>query len=134
MSKIHVRSSDAPAPAPFLSQATVVGNIVFCSGQLGVDPKTGKIVEGSVKDRTRQIIANLSAVLTASGSSLADVAKVNVFLADMNDFKDMNEAYMEGFPEPRPARTCVAVKTLPMGSDVEIECSAVVTGPVKAKL
>ncbi|BCS30403.1 uncharacterized protein APUU_80706S [Aspergillus puulaauensis] len=134
MSKIHVRSSDAPAPAPFLSQATVVGNIVFCSGQLGVDPKTEKIVEGSVKDRSRQIIANLGAVLTASGSSLADVAKVNVFLADMKDFKDMNDAYMEGFPVPRPARTCVAVKTLPMGSDVEMECSAVVTGPVKAKL
>ncbi|KAL4787586.1 Endoribonuclease L-PSP/chorismate mutase-like protein [Aspergillus varians] len=133
MSKIHIRAPNAPAPAPFLSQATVVGDIVFCSGQLGIDPKTGKMVEGTIKDRTRQILANLSAVLTASGSSLADVAKVNVFLADMNDFGDVNEVYMEAFPEPRPARTCVAVKTLPMGSDVEIECSAVVTRP-KAKL
>ncbi|KAL4812662.1 Endoribonuclease L-PSP/chorismate mutase-like protein [Aspergillus spinulosporus] len=134
MSKIPIRTNNAPAPAPFLSQATVVGNIVFCSGQLGIDPKTGKMVEGTVKDRTRQIIKNLSAVLEASGSSLADVAKVNVFLADMKDFKDMNEVYMEGFPEPRPARTCVCVKTLPMNSDVEIECSAVVTRPTKAKL
>ncbi|CBF79204.1 hypothetical protein AN7040.2 [Aspergillus nidulans FGSC A4] len=134
MSKIHIRTNNAPAPAPFLSQATVVGNIVFCSGQLGIDPKTGKMVEGTVKDRTRQIIKNLSAVLEASGSSLADVAKVNVFLADMKDFQDMNEVYMEGFPEPRPARTCVCVKTLPMNSDVEIECSAVVTRPTKAKL
>ncbi|KAL4803966.1 Endoribonuclease L-PSP/chorismate mutase-like protein [Aspergillus unguis] len=133
MSKLHIESPNAPKPAPFLSQATVVGNIVFCSGQLGIDPKTGKMVEGSVKDRTRQIISNLSAVLQASGSTLADVAKVNVFLADMKDFGDMNEVYMEGFPEPRPARTCVSVKTLPMGSDVEIECSAVVTGS-KAKL
>ncbi|KAL4918646.1 Endoribonuclease L-PSP/chorismate mutase-like protein [Aspergillus aurantiobrunneus] len=135
MSKIHIRAPNAPKPSPYLSQATVAGNIVFCSGQLGFDPKTGKMVEGSVKDRTRQILANLSAVLTASGSSLADVAKVNVFLADMKDFKDMNEVYMEGFPEPRPARTCVCVKTLPQGSDVEIECTALVTGlGVKAKL
>ncbi|KAL4759721.1 Endoribonuclease L-PSP/chorismate mutase-like protein [Aspergillus foveolatus] len=134
MSKTQIRTNNAPAPAPFLSQATIVGNIVFCSGQLGIDPKTGKMVEGTVKDRTRQIIKNLSAVLEASGSSLADVAKVNVFLADMKDFQDMNEVYMEGFPEPRPARTCVCVKTLPMNSDVEIECSAVVTRPTKAKL
>ncbi|KAL6233213.1 hypothetical protein BDW75DRAFT_215758 [Aspergillus navahoensis] len=134
MSKIHIRTSKAPAPAPFLSQATVVGNIVFCSGQLGIDPKTGKMVEGTVKDRTRQIIKNLSAVLEASGSSLADVAKVNIFLADMKDFQDMNEVYLEGFPEPRPARTCVCVKTLPMNSDVEIECSAVATRPTKSKL
>ncbi|KAL4965330.1 Endoribonuclease L-PSP/chorismate mutase-like protein [Aspergillus stella-maris] len=133
-SKIHIRTDKAPAPSPYLSQATVVGNIAFCSGQLGIDPKTGKMVEGTVKDRTRQIIKNMSAVLEASGSSLADVAKVNIFLADMKDFKDMNEVYMEGFPEPRPARTCVAVKTLPQGSDVEIECSAVVTGSIKAKL
>ncbi|KAL4869383.1 hypothetical protein BDV12DRAFT_168045 [Aspergillus spectabilis] len=136
MSKLHIRTNNAPAPSPYLSQATVVGNIVFCSGQLGIDPKTGKMLEGSVKDRTRQIFKNMSAVLEASGSSLADVAKVNVFLADMKDFKDMNEVYMEGFQEPRPARTCVAVKTLPQGSDVEIECSAVVTRPwaIKAKL
>ncbi|KAL4937650.1 hypothetical protein BDV06DRAFT_202453 [Aspergillus oleicola] len=133
-SKIHIRTPNAPAPSPYLSQATVIGNIAFCSGQLGIDPKTGKMVEGGVKDRTRQILKNMSGVLEACGSSLADVAKVNVFLADMKDFKDMNEVYMEGFPEPRPARTCVAVKTLPQGSDVEIECSAVVTGSVKAKL
>ncbi|KAL5335149.1 Endoribonuclease L-PSP/chorismate mutase-like protein [Aspergillus crustosus] len=131
MSKIHIRTDKAPAPSPYLSQATVIGNLVLCSGQLGIDPKTGKMVEGTVKDRTRQIFKNMSAVLEASGSSLADVAKVNVFLADMKDFKDMNEIYMEGFPEPRPARTCIAAKTLPQGSDVEIECMAVVT---KAKL
>ncbi|KAL3491976.1 Endoribonuclease L-PSP/chorismate mutase-like protein [Aspergillus germanicus] len=136
MSKIAVFTADAPAPPPFLNQATIVGNILFCSGQLGVDPKTGKMVEGSVKDRTRQILANLSAVLKAGGSSLADVAKVNIFLADMKDFAAVNEVYVEAFPEPRPARTCVAVKTLPQGSDVEIECSALVTnlGAVKAKL
>ncbi|KAL4932317.1 Endoribonuclease L-PSP/chorismate mutase-like protein [Aspergillus undulatus] len=134
MSKIHIRTHNAPAPSPYLSQATVVGNIAFLSGQLGIDPATGKMVGGSVKDRTRQIFKNIAAVLEGSGSSLADIAKVNVFLADMKDFKDMNEVYMECLPEPRPARTCVAVKTLPQGSDVEIECSAVVTGTVKAKL
>ncbi|KAJ0422598.1 Endoribonuclease L-PSP/chorismate mutase-like protein [Aspergillus carlsbadensis] len=136
MSKIPVFTADAPAPPPFLNQATIVGNIIFCSGQLGVHPKTGKMVEGGVKDRTRQILSNLSAVLKAGGSSLADVAKVNIFLADMKDFAAVNEVYVEAFPEPRPARTCVAVKTLPQGSDVEIECSALVTNPgaVKAKL
>ncbi|KAI9372735.1 Endoribonuclease L-PSP/chorismate mutase-like protein [Aspergillus egyptiacus] len=136
MSKLHIYTPNAPAPAPHLSQATVVGNIIFCSGQLGIDPKTGKMVEGSVKDRTRQILKNLSAVLEAGGSSLADVAKVNIFLADMKDYNDVNEVYIQGFPEPRPARTCVAVKTLPMGSDVEIECSGFVSRPegIKARL
>ncbi|KAL4952411.1 Endoribonuclease L-PSP/chorismate mutase-like protein [Aspergillus filifer] len=176
-SKIHIRTDKAPAPSPYLSQATVIGNIAFCSGQLGIDPKTGKMVEGTVKDPSNP--QKHVRPFEACGSSLADVAKVNVFLADMKDFKDMNEIYMEGFPEPRPcddfravsfrpssrsdgcgadgasgdwialakelidanvnvilsqARTCVAVKTLPQGSDVEIECSAVVTGSVRAKL
>ncbi|KAL2866873.1 Endoribonuclease L-PSP/chorismate mutase-like protein [Aspergillus lucknowensis] len=134
--KIPVFTSKAPAPPPFLNQATIVGNVIFCSGQLGVDPKTGRIVEGSVKDRARQTLRNLSAVLEAGGSSLADVAKVNIFLADMKDFAAVNEVYVEAFPEPRPARTCIAVKTLPQGSDVEIECVGVVTNPksVRARI
>ncbi|KAF9892231.1 hypothetical protein FE257_002008 [Aspergillus nanangensis] len=122
-----VRTDKAPLPPPFLSQAMVVGDLVFCSGQLGVNPSTGKMVEGPIQERTKQILRNLSAVLEAAGSSLQDVVKVNIFLADMNDFGAVNEIYAGTFPDPKPARTCVAAKTLPQGSDVEIECTAVVT-------
>ncbi|KKK16869.1 hypothetical protein ARAM_006198 [Aspergillus rambellii] len=130
-SRYIIRTNGAPAPPAFISQGTVVGDLVFCSGQIGVDPKTNKMVEG-----TRQVLKNLSAVLEAGGSSIHDVAKVNIFLADMNDFSAVNEVYASFFPDPKPARTCVAAKTLPMGTDVEIECSGVVTRPevLKARL
>ncbi|KAF7182069.1 hypothetical protein CNMCM7691_001457 [Aspergillus felis] len=108
--------------------------MIYCSGQVGVDPTTGKMVEGPIQARTveqKQILHNLSAVLEAGGSSLQDVVKVNIFLADMGDFAAVNEIYKAAFGEPKPARTCVAVKTLPLGTDVEIECSAVVTGRVR---
>ncbi|RAH71990.1 L-PSP endoribonuclease family protein Brt1 [Aspergillus aculeatinus CBS 121060] len=126
---IHTRA--APAPPPFLSQAIVANNTVHCSGQIGVDPATGELVKGSVQARAEQILRNLRAVLEAAGSSLHDVVKVNIFLTDMGDFGAVNEVYTGVFAgEGRvvPARTCVAVKSLPMGTDVEIECSAVVRG------
>ncbi|KAH2058210.1 hypothetical protein KXV43_000289 [Aspergillus fumigatus] len=129
--RIPIRTEKAPLPPPFLSQGIKVGNMIYCSGQVGVDPTTGKMVEGPIQARTatqKQILHNLSAVLEAGGSSLQDVVKVNIFLADMGDFAAVNEVYQAAFGEPKPARTCVAVKTLPLGTDVEIECSAVVTG------
>ncbi|PLB50593.1 L-PSP endoribonuclease family protein [Aspergillus steynii IBT 23096] len=122
-----ISTDKAPLPPPFLSQGIVVGGIVYCSGQVGVDPATGKMVEGSIQNRTRQILQNLSAVLEAGGSSIQDVVKANIFLADMGDFDAVNEVYNSFFADPKPARTCVAVKTLPLGTDVEIECSGVVT-------
>lgn len=132
--RTQINTTNAPRPAPFLSQGIVVGDVVYCSGQLGVDPKTGKMVEGSVKDRTRQILKNLSAVLEAGGSSLQDAIKVNIFLADMADFPAVNEVYDSFFVDPKPVRTCVAVKTLPAGSDVEIECSGLVRKDRSSKL
>ncbi|GAB1214616.1 YjgF-like protein [Aspergillus terreus] len=126
-SRVPVRTDKAPLPPPFLSQAIVSGDLVFCSGQVGVNPSTGKMVEGPIQERTKQILRNLSAVLESAGSSLKDVVKVNIFLADMADFGKVNEVYAATFPDPKPARTCVAAKTLPMGTDVEIECTAAVT-------
>ncbi|CAK41877.1 hypothetical protein CBS63078_3727 [Aspergillus niger] len=126
--RIPIRTQKAPLPPPFLSQGIVVGDMVFCSGQVGVNPATGKMVEGSIQERTKQILNNLGAVLEAGGSSLQDAVKMNIFLADMNDFAAVNEIYAAFFEDPLPARTCVAVKTLPMGTDVEIECVGVVRG------
>ncbi|PGG96387.1 hypothetical protein GX51_07841 [Blastomyces parvus] len=120
-----VLTDKAPAPIPVLSQGIVYNGIVYCSGQVGMDPATGKLVEGTVQDRTAQIFRNLSAVLEKAGSSLEKAIKVNVFLANMEDFAAMNEIYGQFLSqEPKPVRTCVAVKSLPLGTDVEIECSA----------
>ncbi|EEQ84981.1 hypothetical protein RJZ56_006690 [Blastomyces dermatitidis] len=120
-----VLTDKAPAPIPVLSQGIVHNGIVYCSGQVGMDPATGKLVEGTVQDRTAQIFRNLSAVLEKAGSSLEKAIKVNVFLANMEDFAAMNEIYAQFLSqEPKPVRTCVAVKALPLGTDVEIECSA----------
>lgn len=113
----------APAPLPGIySQAVRAGNYVYCSGSVGMTPE-GKMVEGSVQDRTRQILANLSAVLEASGMSLKNVVKANIYLSHLSrDFNTFNEVWKEVMPEPKPARTCVGVAELPAGgTDVEIE-------------
>ncbi|KAL2151339.1 hypothetical protein VTH82DRAFT_6437 [Thermothelomyces myriococcoides] len=123
--QVAVLTDKAPKPIPQLSQAVKYNGMVYCSGSLGVDPETSKFVEGSVKERTRQALKNLSAVLEAAGSSLKNVVKMNVFLTDMSNFAAMNQVYDEFFVwEPKPCRTCVAVHQLPFNSDVEIECTA----------
>ncbi|CAG8171287.1 unnamed protein product [Penicillium salamii] len=161
VARVPVRTERAPLPPPFLSQGLVVGDVVYCSGQVGADPATGKLVEGSIQNRTRQILNNLSAVLEAGGSSLHDAIKVNIFLTNMADFPAVNEVYAAFFSDPKPVseiqalmencvgldlqldaqpftwtvhcthhlqvRTCVSVKSLPLGTDVEIECSGLVT-------
>ncbi|EPE05448.1 endoribonuclease l-psp [Ophiostoma piceae UAMH 11346] len=125
MTKEAVLTANAPAPIPQLSQAIKANGMVYCSGQIGVDPATGKFVEGAVTDRARQILKNLSAVLTAAGTSIDNVVKVNIFITKMDDFASINGVYDEFFTaEPKPCRTCVAVYQLPLGTDVEIECSA----------
>lgn len=122
MKRIH--TDNAPAAVGPYSQGIDAGNLVFCSGQAGLDPATGQLVEG-VEAQTRQIFSNLSAVLEAAGLSLDDVVKTTVFLADMADFKAMNAIYATFFGETPPARSTVAVKGLPIGALVEIDAIAV---------
>ncbi|CAI7624160.1 unnamed protein product [Penicillium viridicatum] len=122
---IPVLTQDAPAPMPILSQGIVYNGVVYVSGTLGIIPSTGKFVDGTVADRTDQIFRNISAILKAAGSSLDSLIKVNIFLTSMSEFSTMNEAYAKNMPSGvMPVRTCVAVKELPFGSDVEIECIA----------
>ncbi|KAI8659231.1 hypothetical protein NCS56_01140000 [Fusarium sp. Ph1] len=124
MSANAVFCPNAPTPPPFLSQAISLGNLVFCSGQVAIDPKTGALVKGTVGNRTRQILLNLGAVLGAADSSLENIIKANIYLTNIQDFHEVNDAYVSFFPGLKPARTCVGVRELPLGTDVEIECVA----------
>ena len=119
-----ISTTNAPAAIGPYSQAIKVGELVFVSGQLPIDPATGAFAEGGIKERTRQSLTNMKAILEEAGTSMANVVKTTVFLADMNDFAAMNEVYAEFFAAPFPARSAVAVKTLPKGALVEIECIA----------
>ena len=107
------------------SQAIQAGDTVYVSGQLPIDPATGQFAEGDIRDLTRQSLLNVQHILESVGLSMAHVVKTTVFLADMNDFAGMNEVYADFFAAPFPARSAVAVKTLPKGASVEIECVAV---------
>lgn len=99
---------------------------LYCSGQVGIDPKTGKLTEGGIEAETVQILDNLKAVLEAGGSSMANVVKTTVFLTDLGDAPVMNRVYKTYFPEPRPTRACVQVAGLGSGAKIEIECLAFV--------
>lgn len=116
----------APAPVGPYSQAIRVDSSIFAAGQLGLDPATGKLVDGGVQAQTRQALLNLAAVLEAGGSSLANVVKTTVFLANLDDFAAMNEVYAEFFPDAPPARSAVQVARLPLDARIEIEAIAVV--------
>ncbi len=105
---------------PF-SPAVRAGKTLYLSGQVGLDPKTGKLADAGAAGQTRQALANVAAVLNAAGKTLDDVVKVNVYITDMNDYAAMNEVYAAAFAKPYPARTCVAVAALPLGARVEIE-------------
>lgn len=119
-----ISTTNAPAAIGPYSQAIKVGELVFVSGQLPIAPATGAFAEGGIKELTRQSLTNMKAILEEAGTSMANVVKTTVFLADMNDFSAMNEVYAEFFAAPFPARSAVAVKTLPKGALVEIECIA----------
>lgn len=119
-----VHTDDAPAfDLPF-SQAISHGDTVYVSGQTGVDPGTGEMVEGGVEAETRQALKNIEAILDAAGSSLEDVVKATVFVTDMDDFGTVNEVYEEFVTEPYPARSAVEVNDLAMEFTVEIEVTA----------
>ena len=119
-----ISTTNAPAAIGPYSQAIKVGELVFVSGQLPIDPATGAFAEGGIKELTRQSLTNMKAILEEAGTSMANVVKPTVFLADMNHFAAMNAVYAEFFAAPFPARSAVAVKTLPKGALVEIECIA----------
>ena len=119
-----IRTTKAPSAIGPYSQAIQVGNIIYTSGQIPIDPATGSFVEGGIKEQTRQSLLNVKAILEEPGLTMGNVVKTTVFMADMNDFADMNAVYAEFFAEPYPARSAVAVKTLPKGALVEIEVVA----------
>ena len=119
-----VSTASAPAAIGPYSQAVVAGNMLFVSGQLAIDPATGNFAEGGIKELTTQSLKNLFAIVAEAGFQPSDIVKTTVFLADMADFAEMNEVYAQFFSAPFPARSAVAVKTLPKGARVEIECIA----------
>ncbi len=118
-----IATDRAPGAVGPYSQAVRVGGMIYTAGQVGLDPAQGKLVEG-VEAQTRQVFANLAAVLEAGGSSLGQVVKTTVFLADMADFQVMNGVYAEAMGEHRPARSTVEAAALPLGARVEIEAVA----------
>lgn len=125
MEKKVLHTDKAPAAIGPYSQAIEVNGFVFASGQIPINPATGEVVEGGIQEQTRQALTNASEVMKAAGLDLSHVVKTTVFMADMNDFASMNEVYATFFSAPFPARSAVAVKTLPKGVLVEVECIAV---------
>jgi 2-iminobutanoate/2-iminopropanoate deaminase len=119
-----IATTQAPSAIGPYSQAIHVGNFVFASGQIPINPATGSLVEGDITVQTRQALNNVKAILTEAGLTMRNVVKTTVFMADMNDFAQMNAVYAEFFAEPYPARSAVAVKALPKGALVEIEVIA----------
>jgi 2-iminobutanoate/2-iminopropanoate deaminase len=119
-----ITSDRVAKPVGPFSPAVRDGDRVYTSGQIAQDPATGKLIEGDVAAQTAQVLQNLEAVLHAADKSLADVVKVNVYLTDMRNFSEMNEAYARHFAAPYPARTTIAVAALPLGAIVEMEMIA----------
>ena len=120
-----ISTNQAPGAIGPYSQAIEVGNFVFASGQIALDPATGAIVEGGIAEQTRQALTNAQNILKAAGTDLSHVVKTTVYLDNMDDFTAMNEVYAQFFSEPFPARSAVAVEKLPKGALVEVEVLAV---------
>jgi 2-iminobutanoate/2-iminopropanoate deaminase len=123
----QVRTDGAPAAIGPYSQAIVHGGLVYCSGQIALEPGSGALVQGDVQTEARLVLKNLAAVLDAAGSGLDQAIKVTVFLKDLGDFAAVNKVYEEAFGQHRPARACVEVARLPRDVRVEIDCVAAVT-------
>ena len=119
-----ILTPNAPQPIGPYSQAIREGSLLFCSGQIPLDPKTGAMKNSSIEEEAEQALINLGEVLKAGGSNLSSVIKTTIFLTDMNDFATVNEVYARVFGDAKPARSTVAVSALPKGARVEIECIA----------
>jgi 2-iminobutanoate/2-iminopropanoate deaminase len=126
MQRRIIATDRAPAAIGPYSQAVVCGDLVFTAGQIPIDPASGEFVRGGIAAQTEQVLKNLSAVLEAAGSSLANVVKVTVFLEDMDQFGAMNEVYARFFPVDPPARSAIEASELPKRVGVEMECVAMV--------
>jgi 2-iminobutanoate/2-iminopropanoate deaminase len=116
-----VTADGAPAAVGPYSHAVDSGGLLFCSGQVPLDPQTGKLVEGSIGDQTRRCLENLQVVCAAAGASLGDAVRVGVYLTDMGTFPEVNEAYAAFFGDGPPARTAIGVASLPLGARVEVD-------------
>jgi 2-iminobutanoate/2-iminopropanoate deaminase len=125
MTRRAVSTTAAPSAVGPYSQAVATDDLVFCSGQVGIDPATGELVSGGVEAETERVLKNLEAVLDAAGCSFGDVVKTTCFLADIGDFATFNAIYARSFPDPPPARSTFQVAALPKGARVEIEAIAV---------
>ena len=121
MSKKIITTEHAPAAIVRYSQAVATEQFVFTSGQLPIDPATGKIPEGSIEDKAHIVFKNLEAIARKAGSSLANAVKTTVYLSDINDFAAVNKVYDQYFEEPFPARSAFQVAALPLGSQIEVE-------------
>jgi len=122
--KTVIVTSDAPAAVGPYSQAVAIGNLLFCAGQIPLEPATGNVVEGDITAQTTRVLENVKAVLAGNSMTFADVVKATVFLADMNDFAAMNAVYAQYFQAPYPARSTIQVARLPKDARVEIEVIA----------
>ena len=120
-----VQTDKAPKAIGPYSQGIVAGDLVFCAGQVALDPKSGDVVSGDIREQARRVLDNLAAVLDAAGAGMDRVVKTTVFLTDFAEFGAMNEVYAERFGAHRPARSTVQVSFLPRGARIEIECIAV---------
>lgn len=126
MAKKSIETRAAPGAIGPYSQAVRHGRMLFCSGQIGIDPATGELVPGGVEAETRQVLLNLAAILATAGASTDSVVKTTIYLVDLADFERVNRIYASFFAEPFPARATVGVKELPRGARVEIEAVALI--------
>jgi len=127
MERKIINTNKAPLPIGAYNQGIVTNGFVFTAGQVAIDPATGNLIDGSFKERVRQVMKNLNSILEESGTNLSNVAKFTVFLTDMSNYATVNEVFSEFIKESyAPARSLVAVSALPAGTDIEIECVATV--------
>ncbi|MDI6764421.1 MAG: RidA family protein [Thermodesulfobacteriota bacterium] len=122
-----IQTEKAPKPIGPYSQAIRAGNFIFLSGQIPIDPKTGELVKGDIRQQTQKVLENIRGVLESQGLGMQDVVKVNIFLKDMGNFNEMNEVYATYFSSSPPARSTVEVAKLPRNADIEIEAIAYIT-------